>query len=126
MKSDYRKAVADKTTVGLRVKSILEAGQLVDDGTVLSLVSEAISSSPQMKSQGFVLDGYPRNLNQANQLQTLLAEKQLGLNAALCLDVSDEVLIDRICSTLLCGSCLFFAFSLAFFTPNTILTAPWL
>jgi len=81
------------------VKSILEAGQLVDDGTVLALVSEAIATSPQMQSQGFVLDGYPRNLNQANQLQTLLAEKQLGLNAALCLDVSDEVLIDRICST---------------------------
>jgi adenylate kinase len=96
---DYRKAVADKTDIGKRVKSILDAGQLVDDTTVLGLVSAAISSSKQIQNDGFVLDGYPRNLNQADQLQKLLANNGLALNAALCLDVSDSVLIDRICST---------------------------
>lgn len=89
----------DQTAVGKRVKSILEAGQLVDDATVLGLVNEAISSSPKFHTDGFVLDGYPRNLNQADQLQSLLDQKGLGLNAAFRLDVSDSVLIDRICST---------------------------
>ena len=77
----------------------MEAGQLVDDATVLGLVSEAIDSSKQIQTEGFVLDGYPRNLNQADQLQELLKTRGLALNAALCLDVSDEVLVDRICST---------------------------
>jgi adenylate kinase len=93
-----RQAVAEQTQIGKRVKSILDAGQLVDDATVLNLVSGAIAANQQLQKDGFVLDGYPRNLNQADQLQHLLATNGLGLNAALCLDVSDSVLIDRICN----------------------------
>lgn len=78
----------------------MAAGELVDDETVLALVTKAIDGSEQLQKDGFVLDGYPRTLSQADQLQTLLASRGLGLNSAVCLDVSDEVLIDRICSTL--------------------------
>jgi adenylate kinase family enzyme len=95
----FRRAIAEQNEIGKRVKSVLEAGQLVDDATVLSLVSGAITSNTKLQTDGFVLDGYPRNLNQADQLQALLASKDLSLNAALCLNVSDSVLIDRICST---------------------------
>ena len=77
----------------------MEAGQLVDDTIVLGLVSEAIKSNDLIRQNGFVLDGFPRNINQANLLAELLDKLDLSLNGALRLDVSDSVLVDRICST---------------------------
>ena len=65
----------------------------------MGLVTGAIDASKEIQQNGVVLDGYPRNLNQADQLQKLLETRGLELNAALCLDVSDDVLVDRICST---------------------------
>src|SRR5271165_1482022 len=67
-----RAAVADRTALGLRAKAAMDAGKLVDDATVLGMIRERLSQPDAAK--GFILDGFPRNIAQAEALQKMLAE----------------------------------------------------
>jgi adenylate kinase len=89
-----RTAVAAGTPVGLRAKSIMDAGQLVPDEVVVAIVADRIDQ-PDVK-RGFVLDGFPRTVPQAQALDRLLAERGLRLDGVIELKVDEGILLKRI------------------------------
>ncbi len=89
-----RAAVAAGTEIGKKAKAVMDAGQLVSDEIVIGIVSDRIEE-PDAKN-GFVLDGFPRTVAQAEALDKLLAEKKLKLDAVIEFKVDAEKLVDRI------------------------------
>ena len=89
-----RAAVAAGTPVGLRAKSIMDRGELVPDEVVVAIIADRIGQ-PDAK-HGFVLDGFPRTVPQAQALDRLLAERGLKLDAVLELKVDEGILLQRI------------------------------
>lgn len=89
-----RAAVAAGTPVGQRAKAIMEAGQLVPDEVVVAIIADRIDQ-PDAK-RGFVLDGFPRTVPQAEALDKLLAERGLKLDGVIELKVDEGILIKRI------------------------------
>jgi len=89
-----RAAVANGTEIGKKAKAVMDAGQLVSDEIVIGIVSDRIDE-PDAKN-GFVLDGFPRTVAQAEALEKLLADKQLKLDAVVEFKVDAEKLVDRI------------------------------
>jgi adenylate kinase len=89
-----RTAVAQETEVGLKAKSYMDKGELVPDALILDLVRDRLSSDDSQA--GWILDGFPRNVNQANFLDTLLDEIEQACDHVVNLEVPDEVLIQRL------------------------------
>ncbi len=89
-----RAAVAAGTPVGLRAKSIMDAGQLVPDEVVVAIIADRIGQADA--KNGFVLDGFPRTVPQAEALDNLLAERGLKLDAVIELKVDEGILVKRI------------------------------
>ena len=89
-----RAAVAAGTELGKMAKSVMDAGNLVDDEIIIGIISDRISE-PDCKN-GFILDGFPRTLVQAEGLDRMLAEKGLALNSVVEIQVPDEELFSRI------------------------------
>lgn len=89
-----RAAVAAGTPVGLKAKAVMDAGGLVSDEIVIGIVADRIEE-PDCK-KGFILDGFPRTLAQAQALDEMLASKGLSLDTVLELKVDQSKLVDRI------------------------------
>jgi adenylate kinase len=89
-----RAAVAAKTPVGLKAKAVMDAGELVSDAIVNAIVAERISEPDCAK--GFILDGYPRTLAQADAVQEMLADAGQALDSVIELEVDDKALVGRI------------------------------
>lgn len=89
-----RAAVAAETPVGLKAKAVMDAGELVSDDIVNAIVAERIDQKDCKK--GFVLDGYPRTLAQADAVGKMLAKRKLKLDAVIELVVDDKALVGRI------------------------------
>src|ERR1700693_1336193 len=89
-----RAAVAAGTPVGLRAKSIMEAGQLVPDDVVVAIIADRIGQDDA--ARGFVLDGFPRTVPQAVALDRLLAERGIKLDGVIELKVNEGILLKRI------------------------------
>ena len=89
-----RAAVAAGTPIGLRAKSIMDRGKLVPDDVVVAIIAERIDR--QDAKRGFVLDGFPRTVLQAEALERLLAERGLKLDAVIELRVDEGILLRRI------------------------------
>lgn len=89
-----RGAVAAATPIGLKAKAVMEAGELVSDDIVNAIVAERIDQSDCAK--GFILDGYPRTLQQADAVEDMLGARNLKLNAVVELVVDDKALVGRI------------------------------
>jgi adenylate kinase len=98
-----REAVAADTEIGRQAKSIMDAGRLVPDDVMIRLVAERIAKPDCVR--GFVLDGFPRTLAQAEALDTLLAERGLELDMVLEIAVDDDALVDRISGRFACAGC---------------------
>jgi adenylate kinase len=95
-----REAVARGTELGQRAKSYMERGELVPDEIILGIIEEAINDEG-----GFILDGFPRNINQAKALDEMLARKGLNITHVIFLDVPDEEIIKRIAYRRVCLKC---------------------
>lgn len=89
-----RAAVAAKTPVGLQAKAVMDAGELVSDAIVNAIVAERIDQKDCAK--GFILDGYPRTLVQADAVEKMLRDRGLKLDVVIELVVDDKALVGRI------------------------------
>lgn len=89
-----REAVAQKTALGMKAKEYMEQGLLVPDQLVVDLIRDRLNHSDAQK--GWILDGFPRTVIQADFLDQLLTEIQQPYNAAVNFDVPDEVLVERL------------------------------
>ena len=89
-----RAAVAAGTEVGKRAKAVMDAGELVSDEIVNAIVAERIDQ-PDC-ANGFILDGYPRTLAQADAVEAMLAQREVKLDATIELVVDDAALVGRI------------------------------
>ncbi len=98
-----RDAVARGTELGLKAKAVMDAGQLVSDDIVLGLIRDRLNRPDA--ANGFILDGFPRNKDQANSLNTLLDELGQPLDAVLLLDVRRETLMQRLAGRRICQKC---------------------
>jgi adenylate kinase len=97
-----RSAVAAGTPAGKKAKPIMEAGGLVPDEVVLEMVDERLASDAK---KGFVLDGYPRNAKQAQDLAGLLERRGLRLDAAVNFELSEDVIVPRMAGRRSCPTC---------------------
>lgn len=90
-----RSQVARQTELGKEAKKIMDQGGLVSDDIVTGMIKDEILNNPECKN-GFILDGFPRTVVQAEKLTALLDELKLDLNTVLELQVDDELLVRRI------------------------------
>ena len=89
-----RDSVNSGSKLGLTVKSIMDKGDLVSDQVIMSIVEERIEK--QDCSNGFILDGFPRTLNQAKELDNLLDVKKMKIDYIIEINVDEKLLINRI------------------------------
>jgi adenylate kinase len=89
-----RAAVAAETPIGKQAKDIMARGDLVPDGVVVGIIADRIEADDC--ANGFILDGFPRNVAQAEALDTMLLDKNIALDAVIELAVDPDVLVQRI------------------------------
>ena len=98
-----RDAVKSKTETGLKAAAIMEAGKLVSDDIVISIIKERIENNDC--HNGFILDGFPRTVSQAKELDDMLQHKNLKVDLVIEFRVNDKILLSRIEGRFSCGSC---------------------
>ena len=98
-----RDAAEAGTEIGKLAKAVIDAGKLVSDEIVNAIVSERLDHEDC--KNGFILDGFPRTLEQADALGSMLEEKGIALDHVVELEVDDEALIERISGRFTCGNC---------------------
>ncbi|MFN3606562.1 MAG: adenylate kinase [Cypionkella sp.] len=97
-----REAKTSGTEMGRRVAEVMERGELVTDDIVIGLIEEKINGAA---GGGFIFDGFPRTLKQADALGALLARKGQALDAVIEMQVDDAALVARITGRFTCGAC---------------------
>jgi adenylate kinase len=90
-----REAVRAGTEMGLQAKKVMESGGLVSDEIMVGLIQDNLDNNSECK-KGFILDGFPRTVPQAEKLDEMLAKKKQSLDAAIELEIDDSLLVSRI------------------------------
>ncbi|HXG79891.1 MAG TPA: adenylate kinase [Methyloceanibacter sp.] len=98
-----RAAVAAGSELGRKAGKIMERGQLVPDELVIGLIAERIDA--ERGDRGFILDGFPRTIAQAEALDRLLKERRKTLDHVIVMEVDDEALVKRIAGRFACAKC---------------------
>jgi len=98
-----RAAAASGSGFGRRVKAIMDSGALVDDATMIELIASRIAEPDA--AGGFILDGFPRTVPQAEALDRMLAEQGKKLDHVILMEVDEAALIDRLSGRFSCPSC---------------------
>ena len=98
-----RAAVTAGTPLGMKAKAAMDAGRLVEDAIVLGIIAERLSAADMR--QGFVLDGFPRNIEQATALDSMLAKIGQPLDAVVLMEVDPAELVRRISGRRTCRDC---------------------
>lgn len=98
-----RSAVRDGTPMGIRAKSFMDTGALVPDDVVVGIVCERLQFDDC--KEGFILDGFPRTVAQANSLQVTLQQMKSPLRAVISLCVDEEALVERLTGRRSCRAC---------------------
>jgi len=99
----FRWAIKGRTALGLKVLEYVDAGSLVPDDLTIEVVTERLSADDCR--DGFLLDGFPRNVEQAKALDELLADSDSSLDAALVIEVPEEVSLRRLLGRRVCSNC---------------------
>ncbi len=100
----FREAIKNETELGLLAKSYTDEGNLVPDDVTNSLVKERLAQE-DVKQAGFMLDGYPRTINQAKALDKNLNDLNETLDAVIYIDVDKDILKDRLSGRFICREC---------------------
>ena len=98
-----RAAVAAGTEHGKKAKAVMDRGDLVSDETVVSIIADRLDEPDA--AQGFILDGFPRNVAQATALDRIMASRGLALDLVIELAVDDEALVRRLGGRFSCAEC---------------------
>ena len=98
-----REAVQNQTPLGLKAKATIDAGKLVDDSTMIGIVRERLLQPDAMR--GFVLDGFPRTVTQAQELDAIMAERDSGPLLVVEVIVPQAELVKRLSTRRICSSC---------------------
>ena len=99
----FREAMANKTKVGLEAKSYIDKGNLVPDEVTAKLVEERLSQ-PDIK-EGYILDGFPRTIEQAEMLDGITKRLNKPLTNVIALDVDEDTLVKRLSARFMCKNC---------------------
>ena len=95
-----RQEVAENSELGQKARSYMDAGELVPDELILALVDKKLG-----EANGFILDGYPRNIEQAKTIAEILEKNKISLSKVIYLEVAEEELVRRITSRVVCPNC---------------------
>lgn len=98
-----RAAIAEGTAMGLEAKKFMDEGKLVPDSTIIGIIKDRLVQADC--KEGFILDGFPRTLAQAEALEELLNTMELKLDKVISLNVPDELIVERITGRRVCASC---------------------
>jgi len=98
-----RKAVADQSPLGKEASAYIKRGDLVPDGVIVKLVAERLKEKDC--AQGFILDGFPRTIPQAQSLEEILQKMGLGLQAVLLVQVPNRIIVERLAGRRTCKDC---------------------
>ncbi|WP_110926022.1 adenylate kinase [Bacillus massiliglaciei] len=99
----FRAAIKEGTELGLKAKSFMDKGELVPDEVTIGIVRERLSKDDCEK--GFLLDGFPRTVAQAEALEDILAKLDRPINFVINIDVDKEILMERLTGRRICKSC---------------------
>lgn len=99
----FRKAIKDETDLGKEAKSYMDRGELVPDEVTVGIVKERISEDDAKK--GFLLDGFPRTIDQAEALNDILSELGRNIDAIINIEVPEEELMNRLTGRRICEKC---------------------
>ena len=99
----FRKAIKDETDLGKEAKSYMDRGELVPDEVTVGIVKERISEDDAKK--GFLLDGFPRTIEQAEALNSIMSELDRNIDAVINIEVPEEELMNRLTGRRICEKC---------------------
>ncbi|MCE5090009.1 adenylate kinase [Staphylococcus devriesei] len=99
----FRKAIKDETDLGKEAKSYMDRGELVPDEVTVGIVKERISEDDAKK--GFLLDGFPRTIDQAEALNEIMSELGRNIDAVINIEVPEEELMNRLTGRRICEKC---------------------
>lgn len=99
----FRKAIKDETDLGKEAKSYMDRGELVPDEVTVGIVKERISEDDAKK--GFLLDGFPRTIEQAEALSNIMKELDREIDAVINIEVPEEELMNRLTGRRICEKC---------------------
>ena len=99
----FRKAIKDETNLGKEAKSYMDRGELVPDEVTVGIVKERISEDDAKK--GFLLDGFPRTIEQAEALNSIVSELDREIDAVINIEVPEEELMNRLTGRRICEKC---------------------
>lgn len=98
-----RAAVKEGTPMGLEAKACMEAGKLVSDEIIIGIIKDRLAMEDCKK--GFILDGFPRTIPQAEALEKLMKEMEIELDKVISLNVPDELIVGRVVGRRVCKAC---------------------
>ena len=99
----FREAIKNKTPLGKKAKSFIDAGELVPDEVTIGIVEERLKESDC--KDGFILDGFPRTIAQAEALDEILSEQNRELDLAIYLQAEIDILVERLAGRRVCVDC---------------------
>ena len=99
----FRAAIKDGTELGLQAKSFMDKGELVPDEVTIGIVKERLAKDDC--KQGFLLDGFPRTVAQAEALDSMLADLERPIDYVINVDVDKEILMERLTGRRICKEC---------------------
>ncbi|GAA6237840.1 adenylate kinase [Apilactobacillus micheneri] len=99
----FRAAIKNQTEMGIKAKQYIDKGNLVPDDVTCGIVKDRLAQDDTKK--GYMLDGFPRTLDQANALQKISSDLDRPLDAVINIDVDPKILIDRLSGRFICKNC---------------------
>ncbi len=98
-----RAAIKAGTEMGLEAKKFMDEGKLVPDSTIIGIIRDRLAEKDC--AEGFILDGFPRTIPQAEALEKLMEDMKISLDRVISLNVPDELIVDRITGRRVCPKC---------------------